>query len=86
MKDQDAKRELVREVELGRVRLRIFVNRSGVDDSAYEVSVVRVVADSQGGVEDATFLGRDDLLLAARALDIAHAFICRSEAARGSSP
>lgn len=86
MKDDEARRELVREVELGLVRVRIWKNRSGVEESAYEVSIVRAVADGQGGVEDTTFLGRDDLLLAARALDIAHAFICRSEAARGSSP
>lgn len=86
MKDDEAGRELVREVEVGRVRARIWKNRSAVADSAYEVSIVRAVADGQRGVEDSTFLGRDDLLLAARALDIAHAFICRSEAARDSSP
>lgn len=85
MKDDEACRELVREVELGQVHARIWKNRSKVGESAYyEVSIVRAFVDGQGGVADTTFLGRDDLLLAARALDIAHAFICRLEEARGT--
>jgi len=86
MKNDHARRELVHEVKVGRVRVRLWKNWSDVEESTYEGSIVRAVAGGQGGVEDKTFLGQDDLLLAARALDIAHAFICRSEAARGFSP
>lgn len=79
MKDDDGKRELVREVKVGRVRARIWAVASTSDDVVFLVSIARVVQDVQVGTEESPFLSRDDLLLAARALDVAHAHICRME-------
>ena len=86
MKDDQAARKLVREVEVGQVRARIWENQSDAAIPAYEVSIVRLVTDVQGGTRETTFLDRDDLLLAARALDVAHEYICRLEEARGAPP
>lgn len=86
MKDDTTRRKLVREVEVARVRARIWQNQSDAGIPTYEVSIVRHTTEVQGGTRESTFLGRDDLLLAARALDVAHEYICRLEEARGVPP
>lgn len=67
---------LVYTIEVGRVRARVWRHERTGDTPTLFVRISCVA----GAVEIAD-LTRDDLLLAARSLDLAHAFICQVERA-----
>lgn len=74
----------IHEVRIGRVKACVWNRASGQEGEVYEVTVVRALDEGPEAGRDTPFLRRDDLLLAAKSLDVAHAFICRLEQSRGS--
>ncbi len=79
--EKDDANELIHEVRVGRVRAQIWLSRTDPSAPTYEVTVVRSHPEAEAGasMNDTPALLRDDLLLAAKALDVAHSFICRME-------
>jgi len=75
---------VVHEIRIGAVKAIVLAVRSRGGGVEHTVLLKRTESDAVGGEEESTALKRDDLLLAAMALDQAHAFICRAEGS-GSS-
>jgi hypothetical protein len=76
--------DMVHEVRIGTVRVTVHATREPDGHLNHGVQVRRLLESSTGNPRETTTLTRDDLLLAARALDQAHAFICRAEQSRPS--
>lgn len=71
--------DIVHEVRIGSVRVTVHATGEPHGHQSHSVEVRRLLEPAAGGARETTTLTRDDLLLAARALDQAHAFICRAE-------
>ena len=71
--------DMVHEVRIGTVRVTVHATREPDGHLNHGVEVRRLLESDTGAPRETTTLTRDDLLLAARALDQAHAFICRAE-------
>ena len=74
----------IHEVRLGAVKAAIWSNESEESGVWYNVTMGRLYKDDEGQWRTAEGLGRDDLLVAAKVLDLAHTWIC--EQGRGSEP
>ena len=77
----DTKRnsDIVHEVRIGSVRVTVHAAQEHDGHPNHRVEVRRLIESATDESRETTTLSRDDLLLAARALDQAHAFICRRE-------
>ena len=62
-------------IRLGRIKAVIWAN-SGLNGVWYSVQVARVYKDQSGQWQQSDSFGRDDLLLAGKALDQAHTWVC----------
>ncbi|MCB9841665.1 MAG: hypothetical protein H6812_00235 [Phycisphaeraceae bacterium] len=71
--------DIVHEVRIGTVRVTVHATREPDGRPNHGVEVRRLLESDTGELSETTTLSRDDLLLVARALDQAHAFICRSQ-------
>lgn len=71
--------DIVHEVRIGSVRVTVHETREPDGPPSHTVELRRLLESSTGKPRETTTLTRDDLLLAVRALDQAHAFICRAE-------
>lgn len=71
--------ELLHEIRIGCVRVTVWATHEPDGRPSHGVEVRRLLEPAAGAARETTTLTRDDLLLAARALDQAHAFICRAQ-------
>lgn len=67
------------EIRLGAVKAVIWANTLETGRVVHNVVPVRVYRDEQGNWRETHSLGRNDLLLAAKALDLAHTYIVDAE-------
>lgn len=67
----------VNEVRLGRVKAAIWANETE-NGIRYGVTVCRVYKDQQQKWQTSESFGRDELLLLAKVLDLAHTWICEN--------
>ena len=72
------------EVRLGVIKAVIWANDSDGGGIRYNVNLGRLYKDDEGQWKTADGLGRDDLLVAAKVLDLAHTWIY--EQGRGTEP
>ncbi len=70
------------EVRLGGIKAAIWANETEGGATRYNVTVGRLYKDDEGQWKTTDSLGRDDLLVAAKVLDLAHTWIC--EQGRGA--
>ena len=64
----------VHEVRIGRIRASVWANKSGQGSTHHNVTVQRLYKDESGWKSSAS-LGREDLLLAGKVLNLAHTWI-----------
>ena len=74
----------VHEIRLGAVRAAIW-QRETESGVRHSVTLERLYKDAEGRWKGSDNLGREDLLLAAKVLDLAHSWICL-EAKGSESP
>jgi hypothetical protein len=65
----------VHEIRLGLVKAAIWANETEAG-IRHNVTVERLYKDAEGRWKNTDSLGRDDLLVAAKVLDLAHSRIC----------
>ena len=83
MPTQQAKARPVHEVRLGRIRAAIWENETQIG-TRHNVTVSRLFKDGDDW-RDTTSFGRDDLLLVAKAADLAHSWIIQQAASNSAS-
>ena len=66
------------EIRLGRIRVAIWANRNGQDKVWFNVTMSRSYSDGDGW-KDSSSYRRDDLPVAAKAMDMAFAWIWEQE-------
>jgi hypothetical protein len=70
-------------IQLGRIRVAIWANKNGEDKVWFNVTMSRLYNDADGW-KDSSSYRRDDLPIAAKALDMAYDWIWKAENARES--
>ena len=65
----------VHEIRLGLVKAAIWANETEAG-TRHNVTMERLYKDAEGRWKGSDNLGREDLLLAAKVLDLAHSWIC----------
>lgn len=77
----DTKRnsDIAHEVRIGSVRVTVHKTRGPDGHPGHGVELRKLLESAADDPRETTTLSRDDPLLSARALDQAHAFICRAE-------
>jgi hypothetical protein len=65
----------VHEIRLGLVKAAIWANQTAAG-LRHHVTVGRLYKDAEGRWKSSDSLGREDLLVAAKVLDLAHTWIC----------
>jgi hypothetical protein len=65
----------VHEIRLGSVKAAIWAHETEAG-LRHNVTVARLYKDAEGRWKSTDSLGREDLLLAAKVLDLAHSWIC----------
>ena len=83
MPTQQAKARPVHEVRLGRIRAAIWENETQIG-TRHNVTVSRLFKDGDDW-RDTTSFGRDDLLLVAKAADLAHSWIIQQATSNSAS-
>lgn len=73
------KQRPVHEIRLGTVKAVIWANTVESGRVMHSVVPVRVYRDNAGNWHETHSLGRNDLLVAAKALDLAHTYIVEAE-------
>ena len=68
----------VHEVRLGRIKAAVWAN-DGEHGVRYSVTVCRVYKDQQQKWQTTDSFGRDDLLVLAKVVDLAHTFVCEQQ-------
>jgi len=68
------KQKPVHQIRLGRIRAAIWANDTE-KGTMHNVTLSRTYRGDEG-LKNSSSLGRDDLLLAAKVLDLAHTWIC----------
>ena len=68
----------VYEVRFGYIKATVWRNRTSSGER-YNVNIARIYKNGDHWVESTNF-GRDDLLLVAKAADVAHTWICSEQA------
>lgn len=75
------------EIRIGSVVATVRAERAVGESTTHTVTLSCTSPSTSGSsAHSLAILGRDELLLAARALDQAHAFICRAEGRASSDP
>jgi len=77
--------KVVHRIQIGRVTAKIWVKRTDAKEIEHTVELERYALGEPIGPRARGWLGRDDLLVAARALKLAHAYICRVEGERNAN-
>lgn len=75
----EPKNKPVHEVRIGCMKAVIWGNKSSDDAVFYTVVPVRIYRGTDGVWHEMHSFGRDDLLPAAKVLDLAHTWICDAE-------
>ena len=75
-----AKNMPVHTVRIGGIKVAVWKN-STQNGPMYNTTLIRTYKNQQGEWAESSSLSRDDLLTAAKALDLAHTFIVETEAA-----
>lgn len=68
----------VHEVRLGRVKAAVWAN-DGEHGVRYSVTVCRVYKDQGQKWQTTDSFGRDDLLVLAKVVDLAHSWVCENQ-------
>lgn len=68
----------VHEVRLGRVKAAVWAN-AGEHGVRYSVTVCRVYKDQAEKWQTTDSFGRDDLLVLAKVVDLAHSWVCENQ-------
>lgn len=79
------KNQPVHEVRLGAVKAVVWANPTRNTGVMHNVTLARIYRDTEGEWQESTSFGRDDLLPAAKVLDMAHTWIHRTEQERSQS-
>ncbi len=74
-----SKKRPAHEIRLGAVKAVIWANTLETGRVVHNVVPVRVYRDEQGNWQETHSLGRNDLLVAAKALDMAHSYVVEAE-------
>ena len=68
------------EIRLGRIRVAIWANKNGQDKVWFNVTMSRSYSDADGW-KDSSSYRRDDLPIAAKAMEMAYGWIWKHESA-----
>lgn len=69
----------VHEIRIGALKVAIWANKVSNNGMMHNVVPVRLYRDEAGEWHETNSLGRDDLLVAAKVLDMAHSWIVEAE-------
>ena len=69
----------VHEIRIGAIKAVIWANRVSNNGTMHNVVPVRIYRDDAGEWHETHSLGRDDLLVAAKVMDMAHSWIVEAE-------
>jgi hypothetical protein len=72
-------------IRLGMIKAIIWANQVASETAVYSVQLIRIWRDGDGTWHETSSLSRDDLLLAAKVLDVAHSWIFRQALERANA-
>ncbi len=82
MSNNETKNQPVQEIRMGLIKAVVWANPTKSNGIMHNVTLSRIYRDTNGDWQETQSLGRNDLLLAAKVLDAAHTYICRTEQQR----
>lgn len=74
-----SKNQPVQEIRIGAIKAVIWANKVSNNGTMHSVVPVRIYRDDAGQWHETHSLGRDELLTAAKVLDLAHSWIVEAE-------
>lgn len=78
-KTKASKNQPVHELRIGTIKAVVWANKVNNNGVMHNVVPVRIYRDDNGEWHETHSLGRDDLLVAAKVLDLAHSWIIEHE-------
>lgn len=78
-KSKASKNQPVHELRIGSIKAVIWANKVSNNGTMHNVVPVRIYRDDAGEWHETHSLGRDDLLVTAKVLDMAHSWILEAE-------
>jgi hypothetical protein len=79
------KNQPVQEIRIGAIKAVVWANKT-TNGIVHNVVPVRLYRDDNGDWQETHSLGRDDLLLAAKVLDMVHTWIVETERKTSTRP